>query len=151
MRPDGWSGIKRTTVAQPGCIQPGSIHVSEDCMTQVIFESSSNLSFSGLYLNVWSPVDAVNLPVMVYIHGGNLETGSGGDYFYDGENLALATKAVLLQRLSIPFFNSLQVVVTISYRLGALGFLHTEGIEGQFGSMNDEMSSLQLRFCFRHL
>jgi para-nitrobenzyl esterase len=53
-------------------------------------------SDAGLYLNIWSPADAVNAPVMVYIHGGSFETGSGGDFFYDGADLARTTKAVCL-------------------------------------------------------
>ena len=49
-----------------------------------------------------------NLPVMVWIHGGALVWGSGGDE-YSGEELT--KKGVVL--------------VTINYRLGPLGFLLT--------------------------
>jgi len=47
------------------------------------------------------------LPVMVYLPGGSFTTGSGSALVFDGE--ALAKKGVVL--------------VTINYRLGALGFL----------------------------
>jgi para-nitrobenzyl esterase len=63
-----------------------------------------------LYLNVWTPSvhPAAPLPVMVFVHGGSFEFGSGSYPLYDGTNLATTTG---------------NVVVTINYRLGALGFL----------------------------
>ena len=67
---------------------------SEDCLT----------------LNVWAPHrtgDAL-LPVMVWIHGGAFTAGSGRDAWYNGTSFA---------RRGV-------VVVTVNYRLGALGFLH---------------------------
>ena len=62
-----------------------------------------------LYLNVWTGASQADegRPVMVWIHGGGLVTGSGASAWYDGS--ALARKGV--------------VVVTINYRLGLLGFL----------------------------
>lgn len=61
-----------------------------------------------LYLNVWTAASAGDrLPVMVWIHGGGLTRGTGATPTYDGA--ALARKGV--------------VVVTINYRLGALGYL----------------------------
>ena len=61
-----------------------------------------------LTLNVWTPRIAppVKLPVMVWIHGGALVFGSGAVAGYDGA--ALARRGT--------------VVVTLNYRLGALGF-----------------------------
>lgn len=67
---------------------------SEDCLT----------------LNVWAPVVAdrhAPLPVMVWIHGGSNIYGEGSSPIYDGARLARRGA----------------VVVTINYRLGALGFL----------------------------
>jgi para-nitrobenzyl esterase len=61
-----------------------------------------------LYLNVWTAASAgEKRPVMVWIHGGGLTRGTGAVATYDGT--ALARKGV--------------VVVTINYRLGALGYL----------------------------
>jgi para-nitrobenzyl esterase len=67
---------------------------SEDCLT----------------LNVWVPParEGETLPVLFWIHGGAFFQGSGGDDFHDGAKLATAARAV---------------VVTINYRLGALGFM----------------------------
>lgn len=61
-----------------------------------------------LNLNVWTPYGARKAPVFVWIHGGGFYQGSGGDSLYDGERFARRTGAV---------------VVTINYRLGALGFI----------------------------
>jgi para-nitrobenzyl esterase len=61
-----------------------------------------------LYLNVWTPARAgARLPVLVWIHGGAFTSGSGSVPIYNGA--ALAEQGI--------------VVVTINYRLGALGFL----------------------------
>ncbi|MDA1299686.1 MAG: carboxylesterase/lipase family protein [Proteobacteria bacterium] len=61
-----------------------------------------------LSLNVWAPVTTdAPLPVMVWIHGGAFTMGSGGSPVYDGTTFA---------RRGI-------VLVSINYRLGALGFL----------------------------
>jgi para-nitrobenzyl esterase len=73
---------------------------SEDCLT----------------LNVWTPaVDEAARPVMVWIHGGAYEAGTGSIPWYDGSSLAR---------------NGDVVVVTINYRLGALGFLHLADVLG---------------------
>src|SRR5262245_51043169 len=62
-----------------------------------------------LYLNVWTPeADDGGRPVMVWIHGGAFSIGSGAQTVYDG--------AALARRGDV-------VVVSINYRLGALGFL----------------------------
>ncbi|KAI9838041.1 MAG: hypothetical protein M1819_006195 [Sarea resinae] len=67
-----------------------------------------------LFLNVWSPPGASNLPVMVWIHGG----GYGG-----GSATQLADPRALMQTNHNGF-----VVVYIQYRLGAFGFLSSEDV-----------------------
>jgi para-nitrobenzyl esterase len=72
-------------------------------------EDSSPNAIAGeedcLYLNVWSPPNAADLPVMFWIHGGGNTVGHGGSY----SGAALATKRNV-------------VVVTINYRLGLFGW-----------------------------
>ena len=66
-----------------------------------------------LSLNIWTPApDGARRPVMVWIHGGAFVLGAGSQFLYDG--------AALARRGDV-------VVVTINYRLGALGFLHLAG------------------------
>ena len=63
-----------------------------------------------LYLNVTTPgVDGGRRPVLVWIHGGAFTIGSGSQPMYDPRRLARRGQAVL---------------VTLNYRLGALGFLN---------------------------
>lgn len=62
-----------------------------------------------LFLNIWSPkADDQKRPVMVWIPGGAYVTGSGSIDMYNGHVLA---------------GNGNVVVVSINYRLGALGYL----------------------------
>ena len=73
----------------------------------------SDMSEDCLFLNVWTPADARNerLPVFVWIHGGGFQGGSGSEAVFNGDSLAR-------QRL---------VVVTFNYRVGVLGFFaHSE-------------------------
>lgn len=85
----------------------------------VSHQSSIGLGFMGagkqpqsedcLYLNVWTPgLDGAKRPVMVWIHGGAFVLGAGSEPLYDGRRLS--------ERGDV-------VVVTINYRLGALGYL----------------------------
>jgi carboxylesterase type B len=99
--PKPWSGIRAASSYAPHCPQSagafGRPSTSEDC----------------LYLNVFTPAGAPggagrstrNLPVMVWVHGGSLRTGESDDYNPAG-----------LVRHGV-------IVVTLNYRIGALGFL----------------------------
>jgi carboxylesterase type B len=90
-----------------------------------------------LFLNVWTPKDAnpgKKLPVMVFIHGGAFQFGSG------------AAKICESTRLSA--YGDI-VVVTINYRLGILGFLvyygdpeKDECLTGNYGLMDQALALL---------
>ena len=70
----------------------------------------------GLWLNVWSPaLDDAKRPVMVFIHGGGYAWGSSADPLYDGANLARRGPVV---------------VVSLDYRIGALGYLDLSEVRG---------------------
>ena len=69
---------------------------------------SDDQSDDCLNLNVWTPSTDGSRPVLVWIHGGAFSLGAGSLSVYDGSRLAAATNTV---------------VVTINYRLGALGFM----------------------------
>ena len=76
----------------------------------------------SLFLDVWVPPNATsasNLPVKVWIHGGGEQGGGMQNPLYDGCNLAAHDT----------------LVVSLSYRLGPLGFLTlaSAGIAGNFG------------------
>ena len=72
-----------------------------------------------LNLNVWTPrLDDGRRPVLVWLHGGGFTTGTGSSALFAGGRLA--AKGV--------------VVVTINYRLGALGLLAHRDIVGDDAS-----------------
>lgn len=62
-----------------------------------------------LYLNIWTPAcsDTENLPVLVWFFGGAFQWGYTNEMEFNGENIA--KRGV--------------VVVSVNYRLGAIGFL----------------------------
>ena len=60
-----------------------------------------------LFLNVWTPGKADNLPVLVFFYGGSWSYGGTTLVLYDGER-------VVARRNNV-------VVVTVNYRLGSLG------------------------------
>jgi para-nitrobenzyl esterase len=94
-----WSGIRQATQFGPRCMQ-GRI------FADMVFRDEPGEDC--LYLNVWTPAHTPRnrLPVMVWIHGGGFQAGSGSEPRQDGE--ALAGNGV--------------VVVTFNYRLGVFGF-----------------------------
>ena len=88
-----------------------------------------------LFLNVYVPVgngadfSGQDYPVMVWIHGGGLETGAGS--FYD--------PTPLVKRGNV-------IVVTINYRLDALGFLaHPALGAGNYGLMDQQFAMSWVR------
>ena len=96
-----WSGVKAATTFAPGCMQ--------DPTLARLFGAPDAISEDCLYLNVWTPAKSVTarLPVMVWIYGGAFTSGMTSIPAYDGASLAL--KGV--------------VIVSLSYRVGAFGFL----------------------------
>ncbi len=86
---------------------------------------AGELSEDCLYLNIWAPgTHRAPRPVMVWIHGGGFTFGAGSQDIYDSATLAARGNAV---------------VVTVNYRLGALGFLRLVDItNGRIGSTGNE-------------
>jgi len=96
-----WTGLRLADAAGPSCIQKRGMSLENG-------GDPGKLDEDCLYLNVFGPraEPGAGLPVMVWIHGGALVFGSGALPIYDGG--ALARRGI--------------IVVTINYRLGALGF-----------------------------
>lgn len=81
-----------------------------------------------LTLNVWSPDGADRLPVLVWLHGGAFQIGGSSLPTYDGRLLALEQQLV---------------VVSVNYRLGALGWLTgADGVTPGCGHL-DQVLALQ--------
>lgn len=104
--PRPWTGIRDATVAGSICPQTRRdqndqpvVVGAEDCLT----------------LDVVAPVKRSRpgrLPVLVWLYGGNLTSGAGSQY--DGARLAAGGDVI---------------VVTVNYRLGALGFLAADSLD----------------------
>jgi para-nitrobenzyl esterase len=109
-----------TSPSDPSAAEPQS----EDCLS----------------LNVWTPdvpdrptrTSGTGRPVLVWIHGGGYTSGSGSVFLYRGGALVR---------------NGGAVVVTLNYRLGALGFLghrglrEPDGLVGNWG-LHDQLAAL---------
>lgn len=117
-----WEGTFKATRLGPVCPQNTTFMFpqSEDCLS----------------INVWTPAESPASPqaVMVFIYGGAFIYGSNADPRYDGAYTAAYGDVV---------------VVTMNYRLGALGFLAGvkdektgEEINGNFGIL-DQILALE--------
>ncbi|XP_065887598.1 crystal protein-like [Dysidea avara] len=124
--PFPWPGILQVTEDPPGCPQ------SKVCQLPP-WACPKKTQEDCLYLNVFTPLTATpssKLPVMVFMHGGGFVRGYSGGLIYDGQYMVNQTNVIL---------------VTINYRLGALGFLvygSKQEIGGNYG-LKDQ------RFAFK--
>ena len=128
-----WTGVRQAEQFGANCMQ--LIVEKRDPWTHE-FMAHGPISEDCLYLNVWTTAAAAaeRRPVLLFLHGGGLNEGSGSIAAYDGE--ALAKKGL--------------VVVTMNYRLGVLGYfahpaLTSESADkasGNYGLL-DQIAALQ--------
>jgi para-nitrobenzyl esterase len=106
-----WIGVRDATSFGPSCPQKSIANP---------FFPPGPISEDCLYLNISTPTlrRAADRPVLVWIHGGGLTQDAARNY--DGSKLAAKGT----------------VVVTINYRLGALGFLAHPALASQPGGPN---------------
>jgi para-nitrobenzyl esterase len=124
--PAAWKGLREAGTFAPRAIQggqeAGSLYQKE------FFDDEDFLppmSEDCLYLNIWTPAESERekLPVAFWIHGGAFINGFATEMEFDGA--AYARQGVIL--------------VTLGYRLGALGFLahpllrDEKGASGNYG------------------
>src|SRR5579862_6470017 len=119
-----WPGVREATTFAPHCAQVAGPF------------GQASTSENCLYLNVFTPSTGGRHPVMVWIHGGALVSGESNDY----DPTQLVADGV--------------TVVTINYRLGALGFLahpalaDAKGQSGDYGLMDQQAA---LRWVQRNI
>src|SRR5580700_9135046 len=119
-----WPGVRDATQFAPHCPQVAGPF------------GQASTSEDCLYLNVFTPTGGGRHPVMVWIHGGALVSGESNDY----DPTQLVADGV--------------TVVTINYRLGALGFLAhpaLAGANGQSGDYGLEDQQAALRWVQRNI
>ena len=143
--PESWNGILEADHFGPMCMQPTSVPIY-DSLRQIIGYHDYRISLSdnytppvsedGLYLNIWKPAGKTEkLPVLVYIHGGSLQTGQPWYDDYSGKGIAAAEN---------------MIVVNFGYRLGVFGFYadrelmeeSSNGTTGNYGLL-DQIKALE--------
>uniref|UniRef100_A0A670ILZ7 Carboxylic ester hydrolase n=1 Tax=Podarcis muralis TaxID=64176 RepID=A0A670ILZ7_PODMU len=127
--PEPWDGVRDATTYPAVC--PQDLDILKGIQKRwkekhPPFRSSEDC----LYLNIYTPADspkASKLPVMVWIHGGNMIFGAASRF--DGSALAAYEDVV---------------VVILQYRLGILGFFSTgdESARGNWALL-DQLAALQ--------
>jgi len=123
--PQPWQGVRDTLVYGQMCPwTPGDTPEQLDPFTQqdsfLLYRNWTPhiLGEDCLRLNVWRPSGNGRRPVMVFMHGGGLASGSGNEILaYDGENLAR---------------NGDVVVVTHNHRLNIFGYLDLSSFGGKW-------------------
>lgn len=96
-----------------GLFGPGAYGMSEDCLS----------------LNVWTPgCDDARRPVLVFVHGGAFRLGTGTAATYAGSTLSARGDVV---------------VVTLNYRLGALGFMQVPELGAVNLGLLDQVAALE--------
>ncbi|MBQ6465293.1 MAG: carboxylesterase family protein [Oscillospiraceae bacterium] len=142
--PAPWDGVLAADSFAPMSMQPQDSTLYSS-LAQLIGYHDYKISLTdnyrdansedALYLNIWKPAgEQEKLPVLVYVHGGSLQTGQPWYADYSGEGLA--RKGV--------------IVVNMGYRLGVFGFLATEelraespnGTTGNYGLL-DQIKALE--------
>ncbi|KAH9402134.1 hypothetical protein TYRP_016708 [Tyrophagus putrescentiae] len=113
-----------------------------ECCSQYIMPQNESdilvqtkvMSEDCLYLNVWRPAHHQNstttskLPVLVFLHGGAFTVGSIFSEYFDGKHIASQGNVI---------------VVTLAYRLGALGLLYAPGLVPSNLALYDQRLGLQ--------
>ena len=141
--PVPWEGVLEADTFAPMSMQPTNLPIYDSLAQMIgyhdytprVNETVAPVSEDSLYLNIWCPVHSVGkLPVLVYIHGGSLQTGQPWYADYSGEGLA---------RQGV-------IVVNMGYRLGVFGFLAEQsladedphGSTGNYGLL-DQIKALE--------
>ncbi len=119
-----WAGVREAT--EFGAIAP------QDISPERLAKRGLTMSEDCLTLNIWTPAaDDNRRPVLVFLHGGGQTQGHGSAPLLDGSRLA--------RRGDI-------VVVTMNFRLGALGALYApdwHGADSTNLTLRDQRHALQ--------
>ncbi len=123
-----WKGVRKAVEFGAACLQP------EPELSNIYTRDPMPMSEDCLTLNIWTPINAHNAPVLFWIYGGALVGGASREPFYNGTRLA--EQGI--------------VVVSINYRVGVLGWLahpelsaeSPEGVSGNYGLL-DQIEALR--------
>ncbi|WP_223621806.1 carboxylesterase family protein [Lysobacter sp. ESA13C] len=116
LRERPWQGVRDALAHGASAPQrKPDARISEDC----------------LYANVFTPAlrDGVARPVLVYLHGGGYDSGSGSSPLYDGVRLCRRGDVV---------------VITLNHRLNAFGYLYLAQLGGDDYAWSGNVGQLDL-------
>ncbi len=118
-----WEGVLDATRFGPGCPQNRALHEHLEHPTRRFYkrEFREDLDFTYsedcLNLNIYTPYEAKNAPVILFFYGGGFDSGLNCESPFDGS--ALAERGV--------------VTVFANYRVGVLGYLTNADVKARYG------------------
>jgi len=118
-----WEGVRPAIQPGASCPQlPSNLQFLMHALT-----ATRAMSEDCQVVSIWSPDLKGRRPVMVWIHGGAWVEGGGEESLYDAAKLAEEGDVV---------------TVTVTYRLGALGFLCTDELGVANLGLQDQIAAL---------
>ncbi len=131
-------GVLDATRPGPACPQNRAWHEHLEDPTRRFykreFREGSVFSYGEdcLNLNIFTPKEAENCPVVIFIHGGGFDSGINSEDPFDGAGLA--ARGI--------------VTVFVNYRLGPLGWLTHEEIQKRYGrdgnfGLDDQLTAIR--------
>ena len=136
--PAPWEGVRLCDIWGNACIQETGFDSRSGYGREFYAraEYSPSMSEDCLYLNIWTPAHSTEdkLPVMMWMHGGGVQSGYGHEMEFDGDEFA--SRGVIL--------------VTIHYRLNVFGYFSHLELEqeneysgsGNYG-LHDQLQALR--------
>ncbi|MCR5675802.1 MAG: carboxylesterase family protein [Lachnospiraceae bacterium] len=133
-----WDGELDATANGFCCPQNRAVHEHLEHPTRRFYKNEFREGIDFRYdedclnLNIYTPVQAQNCPVIIYIHGGGFDSGMNCEGPFDGS--AFAERGI--------------ITVFLNYRVGVLGYLtHREirertGRDGNFG-LDDQLTAIR--------
>lgn len=135
---DRWDGVLDATAFGPACPQNRAVHEHLENPTRRFYKKEFREGISFRYdedclnLNIYTPKEPKNCPVVIFFHGGGFDSGMNCEGPFDGA--AMAGRGV--------------ITVFANYRVGVLGYLTHEDIQRRYGrdgnfGLDDQLTAVR--------